>query len=226
VRELRLVGEPLSLWDVLNVEAHVKVALDAALDKIGARLNPQQYARAYTFCWELCWELSGLQDDTVTPRHVWEVHGFYAPRTPSESFRPIKLQQFPSEASALSALAGLRARAPLSLARVLRARPTSSYDPGRGLRFSTYSRGLITLRVADWYRQDPEFGDTRYESGRGREESLEALGEQLRGDDTGDSVSWLDRHSPGGRLDFVDQLNPHAYADPIEEVLHHATLAR
>lgn len=103
-------------------------------------------------------------------------------------------------------------------ARVDCVRPRSAYMPGRGLSFSSYSRRILTLQIADWYRSDPEFGDTRYGNGE-RPESIEELAERAWRDRDHDGDSFLDRHGPGGRLDFLDELNRHAYQDSFEEVL-------
>jgi hypothetical protein len=224
VRTLSSVGDSHKLWDVDNVEAHVHATLDAALEQKGARLNTLQYQRAFAFMWLLCWEISGLDDDGVGLRWVWEVRGFYAPRSLVDGFTPIKLQQFTERDSAEIALELLRQRAPLVLTSIEKVRPRSAYDPSRGLKFTTYSRRMMTKRLPDWYRSDPEFGDNRYGGNRlTREMSLEGLADQRRFDDGADDASFLDRNSPGSRLDFVDELNRHAYHEDLEEVLMRET---
>lgn len=223
MRHLSSLNGGQRLWDVENVEAHVRAALDAALKQKGARLDSAQYQRAFAFMWSLCWELSGLERDGETLRWMWEVRGFFAPTGWSEQFRPIKLRQFPRPETAERALNELRRRHELVFTTIERVRPRGAYDPAKGLAFSTYSRRLITKRLPDWYRTDPEFGDDRYDGNRlTREVSFEALAE-LRIRDDGDEATFLDRRGPGSRLDFVDELNPHAYQESIEEVLMRET---
>lgn len=219
---MRAVAAGFSLWDVKNVEAHVHTTLDAALDEASAWLNPQQYARAFAYLLSKCWELSGLEADGRTLRYVWEVRGFVAPRGPLEQYEPIKLPQFPAPEIAAVALAAIAAARTLTFTSVERVRPRGAYDPRFGLSFSTYSRGILTKRLADWYRSDDDFGDDRYASSRRNEESIEALSE--RGDPEHDTDGgWLDRRGPGSRLEFVDQLNPHAYQESLEEILMRET---
>jgi len=224
VRTLSPVGDSQKLWDVDNVEAHVHATLDAALDQKRARLNPQQYQRAFAFMWSLCWELSGLESDGRTERWVWEVQGFYAPRGRLDGFTPIKLQQFPRPESAQIALERLQQRAQLVLTSIETVRPRGAYDSSHGIAFVTYSRRVMMKRLPDWYRGDPEFGDNRYAGSRlEREISYEALAER-RARDAGESDGgFLDRHGPGSRLEFVDELNPHAYQESVEEVLMRET---
>jgi hypothetical protein len=228
VRHLRSLGNDHSFWDVANVEAHVRTSLDAALELRGARLSAAQYQRAFAFMWSLCWELSGLEDDGQALRWCWEVRGFYAPRTPSDEITTIypegRAPQHPTEARARDALTTLAARRELLFTSVEKVRPRSAYDRTKGLSFSTYSRRMIAKRLTDWYRSDPEFGDNRYDGNRlDREISFEALAEQRRADDGADDTSFLDRRSPGCRLDFVDELNPHAYQEGVEEMLERQT---
>jgi hypothetical protein len=224
VRTLSSLDAGRKLWDVDNVEAHVRASLDAALEAKGARLNAKQYQRAFAFMWSLCWELSGLEDDGKTLRWMWEVQGFVAPRGPLEEFRPIKLRQLPSERSAELALEQIQRRHQTVFASVVKVRPRGSWDRRFGLAFATYSRRMIAKRVPDWYRTDPEFGDDRYGGNRlTREISYEGLAEQRHQDDGANDSSFLDRHSPGSRLEFVDELNRHAYQESLEEVLMRET---
>lgn len=88
------------------------------------------------------------------------------------------------------------------------------YDPTRGLSFSTYSRRILRLRLADWYRST--FGDARYDRA-GRETSYDALTD--RGEDADE---YLDRRGPGARSDRIDEL--HRRADPLEDVVSRAAL--
>jgi hypothetical protein len=223
VRHLRSLGNDHSFWDVENVEAHVRTTLDAALDAKRARLNPEQYQRAFAFMWSLCWELSGLSRDGMTLRWCWEIRGFYAPSTFSEDLVPIKLPQQPTEERAQHVLDLVRDRRRLLLTSIAKTRPRGAYDPARGLAFSTYSRRVMMNRLTDWYRSDPEFGDNRYDGNRlDREISFEALaGSQI--DSSYDDAAFLDRRSPGARLDYVDDLNRHAYQESLEEVLMRET---
>jgi hypothetical protein len=220
VRTLSTLGGSQRLWDVGNVEAHVRASLDAALDQTNARLLPQPYQRAFAFMWSLCWELSGLERDGETLRWVWEIKGFYAPRGPDDEFKPIKLPQFPRPESAAIALDRLQQRTRLVLTSIEKVRPRGAYDPSKGIGFVTYSRRVMMQRLPDFYRSDPEFGDNRYSGSRlEREISYEQLAER-RAQDRGDSDGgFLERQGPGSRLEFVDELNPHAYEESIEEVL-------
>lgn len=212
------------VWDVANGEAHVRATLDAWLDENGAWLGPQQHARALQSLFIVFWQLSGLEHDWKTLRYVWELRAFLAPARRGDGFQPLKPLQFTTQDSALDALTTLRAGGHrIFLPTVQKVRPRGAYDPGFGQAFSTYSRRILTLRIADFYRSDEEFGDTRYEANRGREESLEGLIERRRREDDGQD-GYLDRHSPGARADFVDELNRHAYHEPIEEVLNSAAI--
>jgi hypothetical protein len=223
--ELRSVDRGFRLWDVANCEAHVRATLDATLKAAGARLNGAQYERAFAFLLAKCWELSGLEGDGKTLRHVYEVHGFLVPRRLGEEFQPIKLPQFPRRETAEAILEELQRRRRVSFLKIDRVRPRGAYDASFGISFSTYSRRILSQRVWDWYRSDPEFGDTRYESRREHEESLEALAGRRRDDQDPDG-SFLDRHGPGARLDHIDELNPPAYRIEFEEVLTIAAIGR
>lgn len=231
MHHLRSLGNDHSFWDVGNVEAHVRTSLDAALELRGARLSATQYQRAFAFMWSLCWELSGLRYDGQTLRWCWEVRGFFAPRSPWDEIASIypegRAPQHATEDRARQALAMLAARRKLLFPSIAEVRPRSAYDRTKGLSFSTYSRRMIAKRLTDWYRSDPEFGDNRYDGNRlEREISFEALSEQRRADDGADDTSFLDRRSPGSRLDFVDELNQHAYQEGIEEMLERQTDGR
>jgi hypothetical protein len=224
VSHLRPVGRGQGAWDVANGEAHVRATLDAWLGENSAYLGPQQYARAIHSLFIVFWQLSGFEHDWKTPRYVWELRGFLAPARRGDAFKALKPVQFTTEQRARAALAALELGGNrIFLASIAKVRPRGAYDPRFGQSFSTYSRRILTLRIADFYRSDEEFGDTRYEGNRGREESLEALAERRRRDDDQDG-GFLDRHSPGSRLDFVDELNRHAYQEPIEEVLNNAAV--
>jgi hypothetical protein len=225
VAELRSADRGFRLWDVANSEAHVRATLDATLKAAGARLNGAQYERAFAFLLAKCWELSGVEGDGTTLRYVYELHGFLVPRRLGEEFEPIKLPQFPQRETAELVLEELQRRRRVSFPRVERVRPRGAYDPGRGLSFSTYSRRILSQRVWDWYRSDPEFGDSRYESRREHEESLEALAGRRRADEDQDG-SFLERHGPGARLDSLDELNLPAYRIEFEEVLTIAAIGR
>jgi hypothetical protein len=95
------------------------------------------------------------------------------------------------------------------------------YDPSASsLAFSTFSRRILRVRVADWYRDT--FGDARYDL-HGRETSYDAFLD--RRDDVDEDASWLDRHSPTSRADRVDELHRDAYVDSIEDLLTRVALA-
>ena len=203
----------------------MRATLDATLKSAGARLNGAQYERAFAFPLAKCWELSGLEGDGKTLRYVFEVHGFLVPQRLGGEFTPIKLQQFPRRETAEQVLEELQRRTRVCFPKIERVRPRGAYDPGFGIAFSTYSRRILSQRVWDWYRSDPEFGDSRYESRRDREESLEALAARRRDDEDPDG-SFLDRHGPGARLDHIDELNLPAYRIEFEEVLTVAAIGR
>jgi hypothetical protein len=211
------------VWDVANGVAHVRATLDAWLDEKGAYLDPDLKARALQSLLIVFWQLSGFEHDWKTPRYVWELRGFRPPTRRDDGFVALNPMQFLTEERAYAALAVLQTRRAIILAVIEMARPRGAYDPSYGQAFSTYSRRILTFRIADWYRSDEDFGDTRYEGNRGREESLEALADRRRRDD-GDDAGFLDRYSPGSRLDHVDELNRHAYQEPIEEVLNNAAV--
>jgi hypothetical protein len=222
-RPLRLLGATFSLWDVRDVELHVRALLDQGLRANGtAYLSPAMYERVLTFLIEKCWELSGLTaltGDTKKLRYVWEVRGFRAPRGPLEPYKPIKLPQFLRMPEAEAALATLATTSTLAFTSIVVARPRGAYDPERGLAFCTYSRGILTKRITDWFRS--ELGDSRYQSGRRNELSLDSLVEQWeqRNDGSGADENYLDRSGPGSDQEFVDDLNRHAYNDPLETVM-------
>lgn len=220
---MRALGDPVRLWDVRNVEAHVRAALDAGLrlKGSGARLSADQYDRCLQFLREACWKLSGLEADGKTLRYVWVITAVVRPRLPHEKYEPISFPESGSETTAAALIAtardGLQLKGrELAFATIKKARPRGAYDPRFGLSFSTYSWRLCsTVRIDDWYRSDFEFGDTRYESNRRQEESLEAMSRRTNGD--GDEHDELPM--PLGRLEVVDELNRHAYRDMTEEVL-------
>jgi hypothetical protein len=224
VAELRPAAPGFRLWDVANSEAHVRATLDATLKSAGARLSGAQYERAFAFLLAKCWELSGLEGDCRTLRFVFEVHGFLVPRRLSEELEPIKLPQFPQRPPAERALEALQRLRRVCFPKIDRVRPRGAYDQSFGIAFSTYSRRILSQRVWDWYRSDPEFGDSRYESRRTHEESLEGLAARRDAEDP--DGSFLDRHGPGARLDFVDELNLPAYRVEFEEVLTLAAIGR
>jgi len=223
---VRAVGPPLQLWDVRNVEAHVARAVEAGLDRRSAHLSPSQYDRCFQFCLQKVWELSGLKagfsrdnGDGTALRYVYEIRGAFSPRGMLDSYQPFRLKGFTTEDAAERALAELRETKPVAFGQVHAVRPKGAYDRTKGISFTTYSyRQIVDYRIDDWYRSDPEFGDTRYESNRRVEESLEALASRHRDDeDAGDTSDWL----PGtvDRLSVIDSLNQHAYQDAGEEVL-------
>lgn len=218
---MRAVGPSLQLWDVRNVEAHVAGAVQAGLDIRSARLSPSQYDRCFQFCLQKCWEMSGLQGDGKSLRYVYEITGAHRPEGAWDSYRPFHLGPFTTETAAEIALAEIRATQPIAFARIEPVRPKGAYDRRSGLLFSTYSwRAIVNWRIDDWYRSDPEFGDTRYESNRREELSLEDLAAGRH--DDGDDVAGDELPAPIGRLEVIDSLNPYAYQDAGEEVLTRA----
>lgn len=223
--QLRRLDRGFRLWDVDNAEAHVHATLKATLKSAGARLSQAQEQRAFAFLLAKCWELSGLEADGKTLRHVYEIHGFLVPLRLGAEFEPIRLPQIPRLQTAELLLEELKRRRKVCFTKIERVRPRGAYDPTFGIAFSTYSRRILSQRVWDWYRSDPEFGDSRYESRRGREESLEALADRRRDQEDADG-SFLDRHGPGARLDFVDELNLTHLRVEFEEVLTIAAIGR
>lgn len=204
-RHIRLYGPAFALWDVRDVEAHVRTLLDAKLREWGARLDAPKYDDALTFLVALCWRLSGLQADSRTPRTEWTVAlstggtlGPFASHTAAEAARTAWLLRAPPDL----VVAG----------EIVEHRPKGAFDPNVGLAFSTYSRRILSRRVVDWYRAT--FGDSRY-AGNHTPVSLDQLVEDWDRDGAADS--YLDHRSPGGRGDVVDELNRHAYYDPFEE---------
>lgn len=202
----------------------MRASLDATLKAHVPYLAPDPKERAFQYLLQVCWELSGLEADGVTFRLVWELRATIAPRRPEDTFKEIRPLQFAKQEQAERALERLQERHVLILVAIALARPRGAYDPTKGISFSTYSRRILSRRLWDWYRSDPEFGDTRYRS-HGQHESIEALA--ARGTrDTETDGSYLDRHGPGSRLEVVDELNPHAYQDSLEEVLLNAAVSR
>jgi hypothetical protein len=211
---MRAVGPALRLWDIENVEAFVKRAVDTGLAMRGAKLSPSQKDRCLQFCLLKCWELSGLEADGKTLRYVFRLTAFRRPSGWSEDYVPLRAKPFPTRAAADLALAELDPRI-WRFARIVPVRPRGAYNPASGQRFSTYAwRITVNHRIDDWYRSDPEFGDTRYESNRRQEESLETLASRRRDDESVDGTP-----APLGRLEVIDTLNQHAYQDAGEEVL-------
>ena len=232
---MRIVGPVLRLWNVEKVEAHVRNAVTIGLELRNARLSPDQFDRCVQFCFDACWRMSGLEADGRSLRFVFYVRGFIRPRSHLDEYTAIKMPPFGSEASAERSLAEFRERVDaagrsLAFVAIARERPRGAYDPEKGIGFSTFSFGRIVGdpqrrvggRIDDWFRSDPEFGDTRYEGNRRNEESLEAIAERYDDEDTPDGVA----PAPLSRLEIVDQLNPHAYMEMEEEVLARASHAR
>lgn len=203
----------------------MRSTLDATLKAHVPYLAPDPKERAFQYLLQTCWELSGLEADGVTFRLVYELRATIAPRRAYEAFKPLRPLQFPKREQAEVALERIRLRHELIFVSIELARPRGAYDPTKGISFSTYSRRILSRRLWDWYRSDPEFGDTRYRVNRGQEESLEALAARGR-DDVDGEVSYLDRRGPGSRLEFIDELNPHAYQSSLEEVLCDAAVGR
>ena len=181
------------------------------------RLEPDQRQRLYAFLLRKCWEMSGLQADGKTLRYVWEIRGFIAPSSQHDPYVMLDLPQEGSKLAAERALAVLVDELAIwgrrvAFVSIVKVRPRGAYDPARGLQFSSYSfRFLSNQRIDDWYRSDPDFGDTRYE--RAEELSLEGLARRLN--DDGDEMDG-ELPVPASRLEVVDQLNRHHYRDRNE----------
>lgn len=212
----------MSLWDVRDVEAHVRVALESALAGRNARLRPEVKEKALEYLIATCWELGGLTTDG-RPRLITETR-MLVHRGPQ--LDELVTRYTATIVRAQIALETFRSRLPAP-ARVLAyeflaARPPSAYRPGGTLTFSTYSRQILSMRVWDWYRS--EMGDDRYEgSSRRNELSLEGLIRDQEWDGS-DAESFLDRAGPGD-ASRVDELHRHAYLDPYDDVLTAAAIA-
>lgn len=219
----RLLSTPFPLWDVRDVEAHVRTLLDARLREWGARLSAAQYEDALTYLVDKCWELAGLNGDGKTLRYVY-VAVIHVTAADAEPFVQ-ELGPFPRE-DRCREIGGrkadeIRSTGALVVLEVISRRPRGAYEPSAGLAFATYSRRILTARVVDWYRQT--FGDSRYGSNR-RDVSLDALVESWERDGEGAAEAYLDRCGPGARVEFLDELNRHAYHDETEEVLTRAAI--
>jgi hypothetical protein len=211
-RHVRLFGPAFALWDVRDVEAHVRTLLDAQLRVWGARLDAAKYDDALAYLVDICWRLSGLQGNGRTQRIE-----HFAVLVSGEIH--LELGPFPSRDRAESAVSDWRVEQdvpPAIAVTYLERRPVGAYDPKQGLAFSTYSRRILSRRVVDWYRHT--FGDNRY-GGNPKPLSLDQLVDdwENRNDGSGAAESYLDHNGPGARLDFIDELNRHAYYDPFEE---------
>lgn len=215
----RLLQSALHLHDVRDVEAHVRVLLDARLGEWGARLDAEQYDDALTYLLEKAWELSGLDSDGITMRLGWRVRVFTDPEELEDGDAGEDRGWYALEDRAQRVAAAIATNQPGTIVELYVSPPPGAYDSTLGLSFSTYSRRILTARVVDWYRST--FGDTRY-NGRRLEESLDALAEKW--DHDGGDEGYLDRDGPGGDVTFIDDLNRHAYNDPMEEVLTHVAL--
>ena len=93
------------------------------------------------------------------------------------------------------------------------------YRTSSTLSFSTFSRRILRVRLADWYRDT--YGDARYKL-NGLETSYDAIVDRPRDDP--DDVHWLDRNSPTSRSDRIDELHRGAYVDSIEDLLTRVAL--
>lgn len=93
------------------------------------------------------------------------------------------------------------------------------YWPTSTLSFSTFSRRILRVRLADWYRDT--YGDARYGL-NGREVSYDAL--VARRQDP-EEDGWLDRNGPASRADRIDELHRDAHVDSIEDMLTRVAVA-
>ena len=222
MRGPRLLGSPLALHDVRDVEAHIRVLLDSQLAAWGARLGGGEYEDALTYLLTKAWELSGL-DDQGEQRWVWVIYGTAVDDDGERE--DVQVGPFNTLEIATRQLARLQEEHEFEQPTIRKERPAGSYDPAKGISFSTFSRRILTARIVDWYRST--FGDSRY-GGRLRALSLDQLVDEWenKNDGTGAADGYLDRNGPGARLDAVDELNRHAYHDPHEEVLTRVALDR
>jgi hypothetical protein len=209
----------LTLWDVRDVEAHVRAIADATLREWKARLDQERKDELVAFLVGECWRISGLAANGA-PRHEhvaelritfasphWSsldgiVKGFDLPVGPFE--RLLDAVNAAGELAATHAAAGDHVE--ISFAK---RRPRGAYDPERGLSFSTFSRRILSLRIVDWYRLT--FGDSRYGDHQ-IPVSLEAMvADRARRDQESAYETYLDRFGPGAIDHFVDELHLDAY---------------
>lgn len=219
---MRSVGPTLALHDVRDVHAHVRALIYPALGQKAARLDEAKRQSLVDYLVQVCWLLSGLQADGRSPRHLWAAYlkiKYPEPRWSSLygliDGGTVRVGAWIQRDRADELAAGIAER--------IRAhhgyevefwtceeRPRGSYDPAFGLSFSTYSRRILSNRIWDWYRDT--FGDSRY-GGKTIPVSLDELGGRI-GDS--DGIDDFMEHVPLGRLEVLDQLNPHAYRDQME----------
>lgn len=165
----RLLGTPLVLWDVRDVEAHVRVLLDARLDEWGARLDADKYADVLSYLLGTCWELSGL-DQQGRPRRGHRVRV----ALDYDDFRDQEAEDKGWYANEDQAIAvGEAISTPGAIVEISEEPPPGAYDPEVGISFSTYSRRILSLRVVDWYRKT--FGDARYGARDRQEISIDSF---------------------------------------------------
>lgn len=191
----RLLGTPLALHDVRDVEAFVRALLDARLREWGARLRPAEYDDALTYLIERCWELSGL-DNAGRPRVAWYIREVDVDEllADGESEGPLH-GPFRTEPEALEFAVAL------GDTELVRGAPKGAYDPAHGIAFSTYSRRILTLRVVDWYRST--MGDARYGT-QHRNVSLEAVAAKYERD--GEAPEQFLAHMAGADDDQIDEV--------------------
>lgn len=212
------VGPRLQLWDVRDVEAHVRVIVDSWLREWNARLDATKRDLLVRWLIRTCWLLSGLKEDgrtlrpgyapllTITyPAPRWSsVYGLVEQRL----FEPPPYNLQGEAVAAGAKFAAWFAQDGSSVeVEIVERRPRGAYDPSFGISFSTYSRRTLTRRIIDWYRE--EFKDRRY----GPQElplSLEQLGRSHRDELDVDEGSL-------GRLEVIDVLNRNPLADVDEE---------
>lgn len=203
-----------SLWDVRDVEGHVRATLEQALRIKNARLNRDLKDKFVTSLVELCWKLSGLEQDGRSLRYEHFAEILVVGRRKAFAIGPYRSEQTVQDAVTRWRERNLPPGA-FSFVGYRAQRPKGAYDPSRGLSFSTYSRRIITPRVIDCFREN--LGDSRY-GDKPQELSLDQLLDEH------EATTLLDVYSPGARADFIDQLNPHAYYDPFADIDTAATI--
>lgn len=214
------------MWDVRDAEAHVRALAAAWLREKPAYLDPTRHEQLVQYLMQVCWLLSGLREDGRTPRPAFAAVLTVAYASPRWSSLAGYCNGHVEETSAFNlrddAIAAgekiareFQADGCAIAIEIVERRPRGAYDPQRGLMFSTYSRKILTLRIADWYRIT--FGDSRYSDDRIPLSLDQLVSEWERRDGTGADDSYLDRSGPGARADFIDELHSHVYDHELVE---------
>jgi hypothetical protein len=206
-----LLGSVLPLHDVRDVEAHVRVLLDARLGEWGAHLDASRYDDILTYLLGTSWTLSGVDRLDGEQRACacgcgaivgWGFRVYTAPTIVDFEEGEAEFVGWFAQKTAAVAAGVLRLASPTFLMSVEPSLRPGVFDPALGLSFSTYSRRLLALRAVDWYRST--FGDARYGGARD-EVSLD----EFYGVDEGDD------HPRPAANDFADANAAVAFDDTL-----------